>query len=131
MTAQSGLINRREPLRRSAISAAMLSLIVPGFGQFYVGRARCGLVFMALYGLSSLVVLICLAGILPRFGILSTAMAALLLVYLVALIDAASEARKLGAYTPKAHITAGTSTWASSSFFSWPRLSSRWRQLRC
>jgi signal peptidase I len=102
MTVQDGVASRRDPLRRSLFSAAILSLIVPGFGQLYVGRARRAFVFMALYGLSSLVISLSLAGLLPRFWILAVAVAALLVVYLVALIDAVAEARKLEAYTPKA-----------------------------
>ena len=103
MRAQSGLVNQREPLRRSRLSAAILSLIVPGFGQFYVGRRDRGLVFIALYVLTSFVVGLSLAGILPRFWILAAATAALLLVYLVSLIDAVNEAGKIESYVPRAY----------------------------
>lgn len=101
MTAQSAPINEREPLRRSRFSAAILSLIVPGFGQFYAGRRDRGFVFVALYVLSSFWVWLCLAGILPRLWILAAAIAALLCVYLSALIDAVTAAGKIEAYVPR------------------------------
>lgn len=102
MTAQSAPITEREPLRRSRFSAAILSLILPGFGQFYVGRRDRGFVFVALYVLSSVVFWLSVAGILPRFWILAATTAALLCVYLASLIDAVAAAGKIESYAPRA-----------------------------
>lgn len=88
----------REPLRRSLVSAAILSLIVPGFGQFYAGRRTQGVVLICCYALSSFIVWLTLVGLLPRFWMLVAAIVVLVLVYLVALVDAVMAAAGLESY---------------------------------
>lgn len=104
MAAQSVSISQRGPPRWSLLSAAILSLTVPGFGQIYVGRRGRGLVFVALYLLARFVIWLSSAGIFPRFFILAPAVAALLCVYVVSLVDSIAAATNSRASAPRAFI---------------------------
>jgi signal peptidase I len=87
--------------RRSVIAAALLSLLVSGLGQIYVGRAQRGLIVFALVMTSYAIGILCVTGLLPRFPIFVAAAALSVGLFVYAIVDAAIAAWRTHDYTPR------------------------------
>src|SRR5262245_60345617 len=85
--------------RRSPWLAALLSLILPGLGQLYVGHTRLGLaVFATFVAWPWLLFFLIRQGLLPRLWLFAALLALLLALILFALIDPALKARRAGGH---------------------------------
>jgi signal peptidase I len=95
----------RRANRRSALVAVVLSVLVPGLGHVYVGRAARGLLLfgMALGAESAAVMK--LASAAPRFWPVAVSVAIMLVLVLFTAVEAAVLARKAQGYERKSYNT--------------------------
>lgn len=87
--------------KRSVIAAALLSFLVSGLGQLYVGRAQRGLIVFALVVTSYAVGMLCVTGLLPRFPIFIAAATLSSGLFVYAIVDAAITAWRTRDFTPR------------------------------
>src|SRR5437879_7759059 len=87
-----------EPLARSPLSAAVLSLMLPGLGHLYVGRPRRAAALLGALFVLHATFILCWFGWLPRFWIMASIMLLGVCLYSFAIIDAALAARRVGDY---------------------------------
>jgi signal peptidase I len=94
----SGTSQMGEPLARSPLSAAVLSLPLPGLGHLYVGRPRRAAALLGALFVLHATFILCWFGWLPRFWIVASVMLLGVCLYAFAIIDAALAARLAGDY---------------------------------
>jgi signal peptidase I len=87
-----------EPRARSPLSAAVLSLLLPGLGHLYVGQPRRAVVLLGALFALHVAFILCWFGWLPRFWIMASVMLLGICLYVFAIIDAALAARRAGNY---------------------------------
>src|SRR5262245_28064428 len=87
--------------KRSVIAAALLSFLVPGLGQLYVGRAQRGLIVFALVITSYALGTLCVTGLLPRFPIFIAAATLSVGLFVYAIVDAVIAAWRTRNFTPR------------------------------
>lgn len=88
---------------RSPWLAGLLSLLMPGLGHLYIGRARQAVVlFVLLVAVTALLGLVRI-GLLPRFWMAAAALALYLALVLYAIIDAVRQAWRSGPYVRKSY----------------------------
>lgn len=87
-----------EPLARSPLSAAVLSLLLPGLGHLYVGQPRRAVALLGALFVLHAAFILCWFGWLPRSWIIAGVMLFGVCLYTFAIIDAALAARRAGDY---------------------------------
>jgi signal peptidase I len=93
----------REPLRRSPVGAAFLSLLLPGLGQLYVGLPRRAAGLFAAEFAVDVVFLFWWYGWLPRVWVLAVILLAGFFLYVFAVVDAAIKAARTGLFFPHSY----------------------------
>lgn len=85
-----------EPLARLPLSAAGLSLLLPGLGHLYVGQPRRAVTLLGALFVLHAAFILCWFGWLPRFWIIASVMLLGVCLYAFAIVDAALAARRAG-----------------------------------
>jgi signal peptidase I len=87
-----------EPLIRSPLSAAVLSLLLPGLGHLYIGQPRRAVVLLGALLALHVAFILCWFGWLPRFSIIAGVMLLGVSLYAFAITNAVLAARRAGDY---------------------------------
>src|SRR5215472_17638522 len=75
--------------------AALLTVLTPGLGHIYIGRARRGIFFFCLIIVADSVLMFALTGVLARFWTFAISLTLLLGVWLFIIIDASTRAARM------------------------------------
>jgi len=75
--------------------AALLTVVTPGLGHIYIGRARRGIFFFCLIVIADSLLMFALTGVLARFWTFAISLALLLGVWLFIIIDASTRAARM------------------------------------